>query len=115
MKYRPLSRSLEHLLNTLYQDDDITMGEFKRLQAESDIRWENVIKELGHNNTLTSFQSAMDVALHLLYLSVEHIKHQELSDFNEALVKDAVHAQVEAVRAGANLALKQLQVGPNTL
>lgn len=115
MKYRDISRSLENLLNTVYKDGDVTFEEFKTLQKESDRRWEAVMEELGKNNTLISFQSAMDVALHLLYLSVEHIKNQELTDFGEALVKDAVIAQVEAVRVGAELSLKQLKVGPNTL
>ena len=43
------------------------------------------------------------------------IKNQELTDVGEASVKDAVIAQVEAVRVGAELSLKQLRVGPNTL
>lgn len=115
MNYRAVSRSLENLLTTIYEDGDVTFEEFKNIQKESDRRWEAVMEELGQNNTLVSFQSAMDVALHLLYLSVEHIKNQELTDFGEAIVKDAVIAQVEAVRVGAELSLKQLRVGPNTL
>ena len=95
MQYRAISRSLENLLDTIYKDGNVTFDEFKTLQKESDRRWEAVMEELGKNNTLISFQSAMDVALHLLYLSVEHIKNQELTDFGEALVKDAVIAQVE--------------------
>jgi len=48
----------------------------------------------------------MDIALHLLYLSTEHIRHLALSGFRRATVKDAVIAQVEAARAGTELALK---------
>jgi len=84
------------------------------LQVESDRRWERVVDELGNNNTLLSFQSAMDVAMHLLFLSVNYIKNQEITDVGEAIVKDAIAAQVETLRAGADLSLKQLKVGPNT-
>lgn len=115
MNYRSISRSLENLLKDIYKDDDVSMSEFKNLQAESDRRWEAVMEELGQNPTLLSFQSSMDVALHLLYLSIEHISDRELSDFGEALVKDAVIAQVEAIRAGAELSLKQLKTGANKL
>lgn len=115
MNYRFISRSLEKLINEIYKDNEVSMEEFTQLQVESDRRWDSVVEELGNNNTLLSFQSSMDVALHLLYLSVEHIKHQELTDFGEAVIKDAVIAQVEAVRVGAELALKQLKVGRNTL
>jgi hypothetical protein len=112
---RAISKSLETLLSDIFEDGDVSMGEFKALQAESDRRWEAVIGELGPNNTLLSFQSAMDVAMHLLHLSVTHIANQELTDLGEAIVKDAIVAQVEAVRVGAELSLKQLKVGPNTL
>ncbi|MBU0937316.1 MAG: hypothetical protein KJ715_00020 [Gammaproteobacteria bacterium] len=112
---RDISKSLEKLLSDIYEDGDVSLMEFKALQAESDRRWEAVINELGQNNTLLSFQSAMDVAMHLLYLSVTHIKNQEITDFGEAIVKDAIVAQVETVRVGAELSLKQLKVGPNTL
>lgn len=115
MKYRPISRSLEKLLKDIYEDNDVSLIEFKKLQTESDRRWEGVIEKFGNDSTLIAFQSAMDVALHLLYLSVDHIKHQAPSDFNEAVVKDAVIAQVETARAGAELALKQLPAGPNFL
>lgn len=110
-----ISKSLEKLLGDIYLDDDVSMCEFKKLQAESDRRWEAVVAELGPNNTLLSFQNAMDVALHLLHLSVQHVKGQELSDLGEAMVKDAVLAQIEAGRAGALLSLKQLKVGVNNL
>jgi hypothetical protein len=110
-----ISKSLEELLAQIYADKKVSISEFLVLQEESDRRWNKVIDELGPNNTLLSFQSAMDVAMHLLYLSVEHIKKQELTDLGEAVVKDAIVAQVEAVRAGCELSLKALKVGPNTL
>jgi len=112
---RAISKSLEKLLSDIHEDGDVSMCEFKVLQAESDRRWEAVIGELGPNTTLLSFQSAMDVAMHLLHLSVTHIKNLELTDLGEAIVKDAIVAQVEAVRVGTELSLKQLRVGTNTL
>ena len=69
----------------------------------------------GPNTTLLAFQKAMDVAMHMLHLSVEHTKKQELTDLGEAIVKDAVTAQVEYVKAGCALSLRALKVGPNTL
>lgn len=110
-----VSKSLEELLASIYADKKVSMQEFLKLQDESDRRWGKVIDELGPNNTLLAFQKAMDVAMHMLYLSVEHVKRQELSDLGEAVVKDAIVAQVEAVRAGCMLSLRALKVGPNTL
>ncbi|NMY24478.1 hypothetical protein HBO19_00640 [Pseudomonas sp. WS 5021] len=111
---RDISKSLEKLLSDIYEDGDVSLAEFKALQVESDRRWERVVDELGNNNTLLSFQSAMDVAMHLLFLSVNYIKNQEITDVGEAIVKDAIAAQIETLRAGADLSLKQLKVGPNT-
>jgi predicted transcriptional regulator len=110
-----ISKSLQALLAEIYDDDHVSMDEFLQLQDDSDRRWDNVVTELGANNTLLSFQKAMDVAMHLLYLGVEHIKEQELTDLGEAIVKDAVTAQVEAIRAASELSLKALKVGRNTL
>ncbi|WP_313458345.1 hypothetical protein [Pseudomonas sp.] len=110
-----ISKSLEELLATIYADNKVSMNEFLQLQAESDRRWEKVIDQLGPNTTLLAFQQSMDVAMHMLHLSVEHIKKQELTDLGEAVVKDAISAQVEAVRAGCLLSFKALKVGPKTL
>ncbi len=110
-----ISKSLEELLANIYADHKVSMQEFLTLQAESDRRWEKVIEELGPNTTLLAFQKSMDVALHMLHLSVEHIKRQELTDLGEAVVKDAITAQVEAVKAGSLLSFKALKVGPNSL
>ncbi|AXM97860.1 hypothetical protein ACU5P1_03840 [Pseudomonas plecoglossicida] len=110
-----ISKSLEELLAAIYADDKVSMREFLTLQEDADRRWDKVIDELGPNTTLLAFQKAMDVAMHMLHLSVEHIKKQELTDLGEAIVKDAVTAQVEYVRAGCALSLRALKVGPNTL
>jgi len=110
-----ISKSLEDLLTRIYADEKVSMKEFLTLQADADNRWERVIAELGPNTTLLAFEKAMDVAMHMLHLSVEHIKRQELTDLGEAVVKDAVTAQVEYVRAGCALSLRALKVGPNSI
>lgn len=111
---REISKSLKKLLSDIYEDGDVSLMEFKALQVESDLRWGRVVDELGKNNTLLAFQSSMDVAMHLLFLSLNYIKDQEITDVGEAIVKDTIAAQVETLMAGAELSLKQLKVGPNT-
>ncbi|AZF25010.1 hypothetical protein [Pseudomonas sp. R2-60-08W] len=108
-----ISKSLETLLNDIYADDEVSLAEYKTLQAEADLRWQKVIDELGPNNTLKSFQNSMDISMHLLYLSAEYAALQEVTDLGEAYVKDAMYAQVEYIQAGTQLALKLLRVGQN--
>ncbi|CAI8760686.1 hypothetical protein EMIT0P218_170012 [Pseudomonas sp. IT-P218] len=57
---------------------------------------------------MTAFQKAMDVAMQLLQSAVIDAKKARLSDTDEAIVKDAVTAQVEYLRAGSQLALRLL-------
>jgi len=57
---------------------------------------------------VTAFQKAMDVAMQLLQSAVIDAKKARLSDTGEAIVKDAVTAQVEYLRAGSQLALRLL-------
>lgn len=108
-----LSKSLENLLERTYQDNKVSMHEFFALAKEADRRWDIVIDQVSPHATLIAFQNAMDVAMHLLYLSVRDIRDEELSDTGEAIVKDAVLAQVEYLRAGAEFHLNMLKVGPN--
>ena len=57
---------------------------------------------------MTACQKAMDVAMQLLQSAVIDAKKARLSDTGEAIVKDAVTAQVEYLRAGSQLALRLL-------
>lgn len=57
---------------------------------------------------MTAFQKAMDVAMQLLQSAVIDAKKARLSDTGEAIVKDAVTAQAEYLRAGSQLALRLL-------
>ncbi len=52
--------------------------------------------------------------MHLLFLSIEKVRDQEVTDPGEAMVKDAVFAQTEYLKAGADLTLKMVAVGDNT-
>ncbi|EZP66783.1 hypothetical protein G9Q84_03465 [Pseudomonas sp. P7] len=104
----PLSKTLETLLNEIYQDDNVSFVEYKTLRDEADRRMDAVIKEFGLHNNVTAFQKAIDVAMQLLQTSVIDAKKDKLTDTGEAIVKDAITAQVEYLRAGSQLALRLL-------
>ncbi|WP_339541753.1 hypothetical protein [Pseudomonas sp. JAI120] len=104
----PLSKSLEQLLDDIYKDDNVSFVEYKTLRDDADRRMDAVIKEFGLHNNVTAFQKAIDVALQLLQTSVIDAKKATLTDAGEAIVKDAVTAQVEYLRAGSQLALRLL-------
>ena len=104
----PLSKTLETLLNEIYQDDNVSFVEYKTLRDEADRRMDAVIKEFGLHNNVTAFQKAIDVAMQLLQTSVIDAKKDKLTDTGEAIVKDAITAQVEDWRAGSQLALRLL-------
>ncbi|MGY4493639.1 hypothetical protein [Pseudomonas sp. TE3610] len=110
---RAISQSLEALLRETYHDKTVSLEEFQKVARDADDRWDRVVEELGQNNTLVSFQRVMDVASHLLHLSLVNIRDEDISDLGKAIVKDAVFAQVEYLRAGAVLSLKLLQTDIN--
>ena len=104
----PLSKSLEELVNDIYKDDNVSFVEYKALRDDADRRMSAVVQEFGRHNNVTAFQKAMDVAMQLLQASVIDAKKARLTDTGEAIVKDAVTAQVEYLRAGSQLALRLL-------
>ena len=104
----PRSKTLETLLNEIYQDDNVSFVEYKTLRDEADRRMDAVIREFGLHNNVTAFQKAIDVAMQLLQTSVIDAKKDKLTDTGEAIVKDAITAQVEYLRAGSQLALRLL-------
>ncbi|AZF03485.1 hypothetical protein [Pseudomonas sp. R5-89-07] len=104
----PLSKSLEELLSEIYKDGNVSFVEYKALRDNADDRMAAVIKEFGRHNNVTAFQKAMDVAMQLLQTSVIDAKKAKLTDTGEAIVKDALTAQVEYLRAGGQLALRLL-------
>ncbi|MGQ5522670.1 hypothetical protein ACUHMQ_05345 [Chitinimonas sp. PSY-7] len=103
-----ISQSLEDMLNEVYQDGSVSFAEYKTLRDDADCRMQNLINEFGCHNNITAFQKAMDVAMQLLQLSVLDAKKAKLTDMDEAIVRDAITAQVEYLRAGSYLALRLL-------
>jgi CRISPR/Cas system-associated exonuclease Cas4 (RecB family) len=104
----PISKTLEELIHEIYQDGNVSVVEYRALRDDADRRMDAVIREFGQHNNVTAFQKAMDVAMQLLQSAVIDAKKARLSDTGEAIVKDAVTAQVEYLRAGSQLALRLL-------
>jgi len=104
----PLSKSLEELITDIYQDGTVSVTEYRTLRDDADRRMDAVIKEFGLHNNVTAFQKSIDVAMQLLQTTVVDAKKARLTDTGEAIVKDAVTAQVEYLRAGSELALRLL-------
>ena len=104
----PVSKTLEQMLLAIYEDGSVSVSEYQQLRDNADERIAVIIREFGQHNNITAFQKAMDVAMQLLQLSVIDAKKAKLSDTGEALVKDAIVAQVEYLRAGSELALRLL-------
>ncbi|MDQ0706256.1 uncharacterized protein (DUF2267 family) [Pseudomonas sp. W3I7] len=104
----PLSKSLEELINDIYKDDHVSFVEYKALRDDADRRMAAVVNEFGLHNNVTAFQKVMDVAMQLLQTTVIDAKKAKLTDTGEAIVKDALTAQVEYLRAGSQLALHLL-------
>ncbi|MFI8375136.1 hypothetical protein ACIGCH_13715 [Pseudomonas helleri] len=104
----PISKTLEQMLLDIYNDGSVSFTEYQQLRDNADERLEAVIREFGQHNNITAFQKAMDVAMQLLQLSVIDAKKAKLTDTGEAIVKDAIVAQVEYLRAGSEMALRLL-------
>ena len=104
----PLSKSLEELITDIYKDDNVSVTEYRALRDDADRRMASVIKEFGLHNNVTAFQKSIDVAMQLLQTSVIDAKKPKLTDTGEAIVKDAVTAQLENLRARRQLALRLL-------
>lgn len=104
----PISKTLEQMLLDIYNDGSVSFTEYQQLRDNADERMEAVIREFGLHNNITAFQKAMDVAMQLLQLSVIDAKKAKLTDTGEAIVKDAIVAQVEYLRAGSEMALRLL-------
>ncbi|PWB34708.1 hypothetical protein DCO48_06090 [Pseudomonas sp. SDI] len=102
------SKSLEDMISSIYADGDVSIPEYQNLRDDADLRMERLITEFGQHNNITAFQKSMDVSMQLLQLSVLQVKKDNLSPTGEAIVADALAAQVEYFKSGARLALKAL-------
>jgi len=103
-----VSKTLEQMINEIYQDGRVSVAEYQQLRDDADRRMDAVIREFGQHNNLTALQKAMDVVMQLVQTSIIDAKKAKLSDTGEAIVKDAVVAQVEYLRVGTELTLKLL-------
>jgi hypothetical protein len=103
-----VSKTLEEMINEIYQDGRVSVVEYRKLRDDADRRMDAVVREFGLHNNLTAFQKAMDVVLQLMQSSIIDAKKAKLTDTGEAIVKDAVVAQIEYLRAGSHLALHLL-------
>ncbi|URM29839.1 MULTISPECIES: hypothetical protein [Pseudomonas] len=103
-----VSKTLEEMINEIYQDGRVSVVEYKKLRDDADRRMDAVVREFGLHNNLTAFQKAMDVVMQLMQTSIIDAKKAKLTDTGEAIVKDAVVAQIEYLRAGSHLALHLL-------
>jgi len=66
----PISKTLEELINEIYQDGNVSIGEYKALRDDADRRMNAVVQQFGQHNNVTAFQKAVDVAMQLLQTSV---------------------------------------------
>jgi hypothetical protein len=103
-----VSKTLEEMINEIYQDGRVSVVEYRKLRDYADRRMDAVVREFGLHNNLTAFQKAMDVVMQLMQSSIIDAKKAKLTDTGEAIVKDAVVAQIEYLRAGSHLALHLL-------
>ncbi|RON31468.1 MULTISPECIES: hypothetical protein [Pseudomonas] len=103
-----VSKTLEEMINEIYQDGRVSVVEYRKLRDDADRRMDAVVREFGPHNNLTAFQKAMDVVMQLMQSSIIDAKKAKLTDTGEAIVKDAVVAQIEYLRAGSHLALHLL-------
>ncbi|MBK5304354.1 MULTISPECIES: hypothetical protein [Gammaproteobacteria] len=103
-----VSKTLEEMINEIYQDGRVSVVEYRKLRDDADRRMDAVVREFGPHNNLTAFQKAMDVVMQLMQSSIIDAKKAKLTDTGEAIVKDAVVAQIEYLRAGGHLALHLL-------
>lgn len=103
-----ISKSQETLLDEILEDNQVNFSEFKAIRDEADARFEKLISEFGSNNDITAFQKSADVTVQLMQNAVIGVKKEKLSDLGEAIVKDAVKAQINYIQLATKLFLDKL-------
>lgn len=104
-----ISGTLEDLLKAVHADGAVSIKEYEHVRDEADRRMEKLITLFGtRNSTLTAYMNSMDVTMQLLQLTALQAKRAKLTDTGEAIVRDALMAQVEYLKAGAKLVLRLL-------
>ena len=103
-----ISKSQEELLAEIFEDNKISFSEYKQIRDEADARFEKLISEFGSNNDVTAFQKSADVTVQLMQNVVLDIKKENISDVGEAIVKDAIKAQINYIQVATKLFLDRL-------
>ena len=103
-----ISKSQEELMAEIFEDGKISYSEFKQIRDEADARFERLVTEFGANNDITAFQKSADVTVQLMQNSVLDAKKEKLSDLGEAIVKDAIKAQINYIQVATKLFLDKL-------
>jgi len=55
----PISKTLEELINEIYQDGNVSVVEYRALRDDADRRIDAVVGEFGLHNNVTAFQKAI--------------------------------------------------------
>lgn len=103
-----ISKSQEELLNEILLDNVVSYIEFKEIRDEADYRFEKLIAEFGANNDITAFQKSADVTVQLMQNAVLDVKKEKLTDLGNAIVKDAISAQLNYIILASKLFLDKL-------
>ena len=103
-----ISKSQEELLSEILFDNKVSFSEFKQIRDEADYRFEKLIAEFGANNDLTAFQKSADVTVLLMQNAVLDAKKENLTDLGDAIVKDAISAQLNYIILASKLFLNKL-------
>lgn len=103
-----ISKNQEELINDILADNIVSFGEFKSIRDEADDRFKKLTSEFGSNNDMTAFQKSVDVTVQLMQNTVLDIKKEKLSDVGEAIVKDAIKAQLNYLQLATKLFLDKL-------
>jgi len=103
-----ISKSQEELLEDILSDNKVSYSEYKLIRDEADARFEALISEFGSNNDLTAFQKSADVTVQLMQNAVLDVKKSQLTDLGDAIVKDAIKAQLNYMQLATKLFLDRI-------
>ncbi len=92
----------------ILEDNKITFSEYKKVRDEADLKFEKLISEFGSNNDMTAFQKSSDVTVQLMQNAVLDAKKEKLTDLGEAIVKDAIKAQINYIQVATKLFIDKL-------
>lgn len=89
-----ISKSQEELLKDIFSDGKVDFSEMKKIRDIADEKFKVLEEAFGSHNEITAFQQSCDVTAQLLQNVVLKLKKEKLSGFDEAICKDAIHAQL---------------------